>query len=73
MPEAEAITDGFNGFYFQEGNLDDLKEKIENWFSKNLDRDQVRNDCYQIIDRYYNPYYQLKVFEQLVNNEKPEI
>jgi glycosyltransferase involved in cell wall biosynthesis len=73
MPEAEAIIDGFNGFFFQENSASSLADSISNWFINNLDRNQIRENCYHIIDKYYNPYYQLSVFSRLVRNEKPEI
>jgi glycosyltransferase involved in cell wall biosynthesis len=73
MPEVEAITEGFNGFLFKENDVSNLTSKIENWFENNYDREKIREQCYQIIDKYYNPHYQVKVFNQLIKNEIPEI
>lgn len=73
MPEAEAIIDGYNGFYFERDNVNDLKRKIKIWFSNNNDRQTIRRQCYEIIDTYYNPHYQLKVFTQLVDGEVPKV
>lgn len=72
MPEAETIKDGYNGFFFKENDVNDLRIKIEDWMD-NMDRELTRKRSYEIIDMYYNPYYQLKVFEQLVSGEKPEL
>lgn len=72
MPEAEAIEDGYNGFFFKENDVSDLKIKIQNWVD-NMDRDLIRGRSYEIIDRYYNPHYQLTVFERLLSGEKPEL
>lgn len=72
MPEAGAIIDGFNGFFFEEGNVTDLKNKIEGWVN-NVDRDSIRVNSYQIIDKYYNPHYQLNVLNRIIKGEKPEI
>jgi len=72
-PEAEAIIEGYNGFFFKEGDLDDLVQGINTWFMKNPDREQVRRQCMEIIDTYYNPKCQLSVFDRMVNNAKPEI
>jgi len=72
-PEAEAIIEGYNGFLFKEGDLDDLVQGINTWFMKNPDREQVRRQCMEIIDTYYNPKCQLSVFDRMVNNAKPEI
>jgi glycosyltransferase involved in cell wall biosynthesis len=73
MPEAEAIVHGYNGFYFERDNVNDLKRNIEIWFSNENDRQTIRRRCYEIIDTYYNPHYQLKVFTQLVDGEVPEV
>jgi glycosyltransferase involved in cell wall biosynthesis len=72
-PEVEAIIEGFNGFLFKENDVSDLISKIENWFENNYEREKIRSQCYQIIDKYYNPHYQLKVFNQLIKDEIPEI
>ena len=45
----------------------------ENWLTTNTNREKVRERCYEIIDNYYNPKYQLKVFNCLLNDENPEI
>ncbi|MFW5982920.1 MAG: glycosyltransferase [bacterium] len=73
MPEAETITEGYNGFFFRENDIQDLKTKIQKWLQTNTNRKKVREQCYKIIDKYYNPHYQLSVFNRLINNEKPEI
>lgn len=73
MPEAEAIVDGHNGFYFERDNVNDLKRKIKIWFSNCNDRQAIRRRCYEIVDTYYNPDYQLKVFTRLVDSEVPEV
>ncbi len=73
MPEAESITDGHNGFLFNEDDVSDLVKKTENWLQTNTNREKVRQQCYKIIDKYYNPNYQLTVFNRLINMEKPEI
>lgn len=73
MPEAEAIIDGYNGFYFKENDLYDLESGIKYWLATNTQRDQVRTRCFEVIDKYYNPDYQLTVFNRVVNNEPPEL
>jgi glycosyltransferase involved in cell wall biosynthesis len=73
MPEAEAIIEGYNGFYFNENDLTDLVKNVKCWLTNNKDREIVRNRCYRIIDQFYNPNYQLKVFNQLINNQDPEL
>ena len=72
MPEAEAIEDGYNGFFFKENDVNDLRVKIEKWIN-NMDRNLLRERSHEIIDKYYNPYYQLTVFERVFAGEKPEL
>lgn len=73
MPEAEAIVDGYNGFYFKENDVNDLMEGIKKWFSTNPDRELVRERCLGVVDTYYNSDYQLTVFNRVVNNETPNM
>ena len=72
MPESGAIQAGHNGFFFKENDAKDLKVKIEDWLNL-MDRRQVRKNSYEIIDKYYNPHYQLTVFNRLVSGESPEL
>lgn len=72
-PESETIIDGYNGFYFKENDVKDLTTKIVNWISTTRDIETVRQHCYEIIDKYYNPNYQLSVFNRLIENIKPEL
>lgn len=72
MPEAGAIEEGYNGFFFKEDDLNDLTIKIKRWI-KQVNRDAIRTQSREIIDRYYNPDYQLTVFQRLLSGEKPEV
>ena len=70
MPEVESIQPGFNGYFFEENNLDDLIKKI----LYHLKTQKIsKNDCRRVVDMYYNPKYQLSVFEKIINNIKPEL
>ncbi|MBU1564001.1 MAG: glycosyltransferase [Proteobacteria bacterium] len=66
MPEVEVIIEGINGTFFnlEKRNISDV---IRSWFLRDKDRAAVRDACYQVIDEYYNPYYQLNVIEKTVN------
>lgn len=70
MPEAEAIRPGFNGDFFKKDSPKDLSEKIKEWFEKNadVDRDEIKQNCYSIIDDKYNPYFQTELIEKVINN-----
>ena len=73
MPEAQSIIEDYNGFYFEENNLGNLVYKINKWLFNSKDRKKTRNNCYEIIDKYYNPNYQVSVINKIINNEIPEI
>jgi glycosyltransferase involved in cell wall biosynthesis len=64
MPEFEAIEPGKTGFFFEQNNSDDMAEKIKTWFEKPISRDNVRQECYSVIDQKYNPYVQLETFKR---------
>jgi len=64
MPEFEAIEDGINGAFFEEDNIESLKRTIRSWLAEHPKKDiELKNACYEKIDTYYNPYYQLQVFK----------
>jgi glycosyltransferase involved in cell wall biosynthesis len=74
MPEVEIITDGITGLFFEENNIDSLAEKIKYWLlAHKSDKSAVREKCFKAIDTYYNPYYQVKVIENLLNDGNPYI
>ncbi|AQT68328.1 2-deoxystreptamine glucosyltransferase [Anaerohalosphaera lusitana] len=56
-PEVEAIQPGKNGDLFQEGNFEELCAKVESW----LDRKVSSCECYDIIDKKYNPENQCRI------------
>lgn len=71
-PEAEAIVDGKTGFYFEENNVQDLCNKTLQWITEHPSKSkELINDCYRIIDEYYNPYFQEKVFLNLAQKKTP--
>lgn len=70
MPEVEAITENKTGLFFEENNSENLALKIKQWLtSENRDREDLRQECFEVIDQYYNPYYQVKVLENLALNK----
>lgn len=73
MPEVEAIIDGYNGFLFKENDVDDLTSKIKDWLQNNTDREELRERCFEVVDAYFNPSYQMSVFNRLITGDKPEI
>ena len=67
-PEVEAIIEGKTGFLFTPDSLDDLTESILSWLERyalqSVQREEVRANCYQIIDAKYNPSHQLQVLRK---------
>lgn len=71
MPEIESIHKGVTGDLYEYNNLEDLANAIENWFlAKPIKDESIVTNCYKVIDEYYNPDYQLKIFESVLYNAK---
>lgn len=67
MPEFEAIEEGVTGFFFEKDNASDLAIKIVHWFEKNgSKREVIRENCYRVVDNYYNPEFQMKKFKNVI-------
>lgn len=67
MPEFEAIIHGKNGALFERGNSADLRDKIIQVLELSSDKGklQMMKECYEIVDRVYNPRSQMQVIENL--------
>ena len=58
------------GTFFEIDNIDDLSNRIINWFSKHSsDRQFVRDACTAEIDRRWNPYNQIQVLKNVLYDE----
>ena len=66
MPEYEAIIDYKTGFLYKYNDFNSLVNSIKLWITSNHDRDDIRKNCYQIIDEKYNPQVQVKLFNQAI-------
>lgn len=65
MPEFEAIQTSLTGDFFKQGDTEDLTRVISLWFAdKKEKRDEVRKMCFNVIDTYWNPYYQMDVIRE---------
>ena len=74
MPEVGSIIENKTGILFEENHVNSLAEAIKEWiFIKKHKREQIRKECFEIIDTYYNPNYQYEVFENLLENNPPLI
>lgn len=69
MPEFEAIQEDITGGFFKAGDSSSLAERIKRWFDIHKDdREQVRQNCYKIMDTKWNPHYQIKVIKDFLND-----
>ncbi len=65
MPEFEAIIPNKTGTFFKNGDTSDLAGKIEGWFKVYAgSREIVRNACYNEIDTYWTPQFQLEILKK---------
>jgi len=70
MPEAEAILPKINGDFFIRDSVSDLSKTIADWLSNDtLSRNQIRENCYRIIDDKYNPYFQANLIKDVISND----
>lgn len=60
-PEYETIRNEETGLLFQYDNFDDFCLKVQTWLSLNHSRDIIRQNCYQVINTFWNSNYQLKL------------
>lgn len=67
MPEFEAIESNVTGGYFKKNNLDSMVTSIYNWLILDKNREEIRENCYKKIDKYYNPNFQIAVLKNILN------
>lgn len=68
MPEFEAIKEGETGSFFKRDDINDLAKCIEKWFNTNgRMRDKIRQNCMDVIDKEWNPYFQTEVLKNVLN------
>jgi glycosyltransferase involved in cell wall biosynthesis len=70
MPEFEAIEENVTGAFYVNKDLISLSVTLENWLLNNTDRQFTRNKCFEKIDNYFNPEYQIKIIKNVLSNEK---
>lgn len=66
MPEFETIQRGVTGDFFHKGDIHDMTRTINNWYTNHKNRELVRDSCYSVIDKEWNPYYQLKLIKNVI-------
>ncbi|MEB8330283.1 glycosyltransferase [Flavobacteriaceae bacterium KMM 6897] len=70
MPEYESIEPGINGDFFIHDSKEDLAYKIKLWINgaKQKSREQIRKNCFEIIDSKYNPKNQASLINEIISN-----
>lgn len=66
-PEFEAITRGETGDFFDEDDVNDIVMKVSSWIKQSQNkREIVRNMCYEKVDLWYNPDFQIKLLKRIL-------
>ncbi|CAG0973292.1 Putative glycosyltransferase EpsD [Anaerolineae bacterium] len=68
-PEWEAIIPGKNGAYFRQNDTHDLARCIKDWTQADWLSEDARQRCYEIVERLYNPEYQIHIIEQALTGK----
>jgi glycosyltransferase involved in cell wall biosynthesis len=66
MPEWEAVQPGVTGDFFACDDVRDLARVIQKWLVQARYQAGVREQCQEIIERYYNPSYQVRIINEAV-------
>jgi len=61
-PEFEAIISGKTGCFYDK-KKHNIDETILEWFEKAPSREEVRQNCFDVVDQKYNPNIQLNVMK----------
>lgn len=66
-PEAEVVVNKETGILYEENNITDLAEKMEEFLYPMPKKEMMSKQCMEIVDKYYNPYYQEKVIYEAID------
>ena len=71
MPEYETIVPGETGILFEDGNFKDMQSKISFWLNEHKnDREIIRRNCMEIINKKWNATNQIEIIKGVLNNTK---
>ncbi len=66
MPEFESIKEGYTGALCNKDDLNSLELCVTNWINEHSDRDLIRKNCYEVIDNFYTPKFQVEAILKLI-------
>jgi glycosyltransferase involved in cell wall biosynthesis len=69
MPEWEAIIPGKTGSLFQLNDVHDLARAVEDWTDTAWTKEEVSQDCYRMIERFWNARFQRVVIERAIDGK----
>jgi glycosyltransferase involved in cell wall biosynthesis len=62
MPEVESLVEGYSGMLFDKNDAGDLARALVDFRRVFPDRERTRENCFAVVDRFYNPAHQRRVF-----------
>lgn len=66
-PEFEAIEPNITGYFYQDGDINDLALQIKNCLKlRSANKTKNMNDCLSVVQKFYNPSYQVEAIKTLV-------
>jgi glycosyltransferase involved in cell wall biosynthesis len=71
-PEWEAILPGRTGDFFKRGDAADLARVIKTWTLAQRPDPRVRAECFQLLDRFYNPAFQRRAIDRAVSGAQAD-
>lgn len=66
MPEYETIVEGKTGTLYKVNCFEDFCSKIEKWLSCGLNREQIRQNCFEMINGKWNSNYQIGIIRNIL-------
>lgn len=70
MPEYETIVPMKTGQLFEKGNMTDFESKIEEWLKfANGRREEIRQNCYDMINGKWNIDNQIEILKRIINEQ----
>jgi 1,2-diacylglycerol 3-alpha-glucosyltransferase len=73
MPEIEAIIPGITGEFYGYDDIGDLARVIEKWIGTGLPDETTRKQCYDVVERYYAPAFQMSVIKEALSGTPAKV